>query len=234
MKKLFFLVITLSLALSSCLPAGLQPQPTATPNLEATAAVFSQQTLQARPTQTVAPSVTPVITTPTSTETPTQATSTETQNPALLTLTATLGTGTAAVGNGPSALGTPGTPTITVTGTLPLTKTPSVTPNPALNIATGTPHPQHAGTMPPNLPYGEITLINKSKADAYISLRCVTKDNYVTIIEYPVKGTVTTRAPAGQYTYVLWVGGRQIIGSFGLSKSQDRTITIYKDRVGIR
>ena len=236
MKKLFFLVIVLSLTLSSCLPAALQPQATAVPvsveNLEATADVLSQQTLQALPTQTVVPSNTAVITTPT--ETPTQATPTETQNPILLTLTATLGTGTVAVG-GEASLGTPGTPTVTITGTLPITTTPSITPNPAIvSAATGTAHPQHSGTMPPNLPYGEITLINSSKAEVYISLRCVTKDDYVTIIEYPVKKTVTTSAPAGQYTYVVWVGGRKIVGNFALRNSQDLTINIFKDRVGIK
>lgn len=237
MKKLFFLVTALSLILSSCLPAMLQPQATAAPvlveNLEATAAILSQQTLQALPTQTVVPSNTAVITTPT--ETPTQATPTETQNPILLTLTATLGTGTVAAGSETSLLGTPGTLTVTNTGTLPVTTTPSATPNPAINITiTGTAHPQHSGTMPPNLPYGEITLINNSKAEVYISLRCVTKDDYVTIIEYPVKKIITTNAPAGQYTYVVWVGGRKIVGSFSLGKSQDRTINIYKDRVGIK
>ena len=232
MKKLFFLVTVLSLVLSSCLPAILQPQaapPTPTENLVATADFFSQQTLQALPTQTVVPSITPVITTPTTTETPTQATTpTETQNPVLLTLTATLGTGTVAVGSETSLLGTTGT------AILPITTTPSVTPNPAFSITpTGTAHPQHSGTMPPNLPFGEIKLVNKSKAEVYISLRCVTKDDFVTIIEYPVKGTVITRALAGQYTYVAWVGGRKIVGSFSLGKSQDLTLKIYKDRVEI-
>ena len=239
MKKLFFLVTALGFILSSCLPAMLQPQATAAPvlveNLEATAAILSQQTLQALPTLTLAPSMTmtPVVMTPT--ETPTQATPTETQNPILLTLTATLGTGTVAAGSETPLLGTLGTPTVTITGTLPITITPSVTLNPAISFtSTGTAHPQHSGTMPPNLPYGEITLINSSKAEVYISLRCVTKDDYVTIIEYPVKKIITTNAPAGQYTYVVWVGGRKIVGSFSLGKSQDRTINIYKDRVGIK
>jgi hypothetical protein len=223
MKKLFFLVSALSLTLSSCLPAALQPQATAAPaqNLEATAAIYSQQTLQALPTPTLVPSITPVITTPT--ETPTQATSTETQNPILLTLTATLGTGTAAVGSETTLLGTPGAPTVTITTNPALSTTPAETS-----------YPQYSGTMPPSLPFGEIRLINKSKAEVYISLRCVTKDNYVTIIEYPVKSIVTTRAPAGQYTYVVWVGGRKIVGNFSLAKSEDLTINIYKDRVGIK
>ena len=237
MKKLFFLVTALGFILSSCLPAMLQPQATAAPvlveNLEATAAILSQQTLQALPTQTVVPSNTAVITTPT--ETPTQATPTETQNPILLTLTATLGTGTVAAGSETPLLGTLGTPTVTITGTLPITITPSVTLNPAISFtSTGTAHPQHYGTMPPNLPYGEVTLINKSKAEVYISLQCTTKDGYFTVIEYPVKSIVTTKAPAGKYVYVVWVGGRKIVGNFALGKSQDLTINIYKDRVGIK
>ena len=223
MKKLFFLVTVLSLTLSSCLPAILQPQtavPVPTENLAATADVLSQQTLQALPTPTIAPSITPVIMPPSAVDTPTQqATPTETQNPVLLTLTATLGTGT--------VLGTP--------GTLSFTTTPSITPNPAFSITpAGTAHRLYSGTMPPNLPYGEIRLINKSKAEVYISLRCVTKDNFVTIIEYPVKKTVTANAPAGQYTYVVWVGGNKLVGSFSLGKSEDLTINIFKDRVGIK
>ena len=235
MKKLFFLVTALCLILSACLPAPTQPQATSpAPNLVATADILSQQTLQALPTQTVALSITPVIATPAPSDTPTQATtSTETQNPILLTLTATLGTGTAAISSETSLLGTPGAPT--VTGTLPLTTTPSNTPNPAFSITpTGTPHKQYSGTMPPDLPFGDITLINKAKAEVYISLRCVTKDNYVTIIEYPVKGTITTRAPLGQYTYVTWVGGRKIIGNFSLTSTKDLTIKIYRDRVEIK
>lgn len=226
MKKLFFLVTALCLTLSACLPAPLQPQATSpAPNLEATAAIYSQQTLQALPTQTQVPSMTPVVMAPT--DTPTQATPTGTDNPILLTLTATLGTGTVTA---EEALGAP---TVTITGAL--TTTPSITPNPAFSSTpAGTAHPQHYGTMPPNLPYGEITLINKSKADVYISLQCTTKDGYFTVIEYPVKSIVTTRAPAGKYVYVVWVGGRQIVGNFSLDKSQDLTINIYKDRVGIK
>ncbi len=239
MKRLFFLVTVLSVILSACLPANFLPQATAplpTENLEATAAVLSQQTLQALPTSTVEPSITPVVAPPTIADTPTQAeTPTETQNPILLTLTATLGTGTAPAGADASLTGTPGTSAASVMGTLPFTTTPSATPNPAFSITpTGTAHRQYSGTMPPALPYGEITIINRSKADVYISLRCVTKDDLVTIIEYPVNKIVTAKAPAGQYTYVVWVGGRKIIGSFSLSKSEDLTINIFKDRVGIR
>jgi hypothetical protein len=230
MKKYFFLLTTLSLIASACvLPAAFQlqaatPAPITVADLQKTATVSSQQTLEALPSptlnmvsETISPSNTPRAAT--ATDTPPAIAPTETQNPILQTLTATLGTGTV----------------ISDAQTAAVSIGASSTPNPALTITpTGIAHPLHSGTMPPNLPYGQITLINRSKVEVYISMRCVTKDGYVTIIEYPVRTTVNTDAPAGQYTYVLWVGGRQILGDFGLSKSQELKITIYKDRVQVK
>ena len=222
MKKNIFLVITLSLSLSACLPAFLQPQaiPTASPapisveDLQNTATALAQESLQSLPTPILAPSETPVAVTATNTST--QEVPTETQNPILLTLTATLGAGLAPPENG--------TVTLTVVSTLANNSTPTI----------GTPLPLHSGTMPPNLPYGKITLINRSKVEVYISLRCVTKDGYVTIIEYPVGGMIKANIPAGKYTYVVWVGGRQILGNFAMGKDQNLTIKIFKDRVEIK
>jgi hypothetical protein len=227
MKKYFFLVTTLSLIASACvLPAIFQsqaatPAPITVADLQETATVSSQQTLEALPSptlavvsETIVPSNTSTSKAATATETPT-----ETQNPVLLTLTATLGTGTVMSDAQTAAVSTGA----------------SSTPNPVLTITpTGIARPLHSGTMPPDLPYGQITLVNRSKVEVYISMRCVTKDGYVTIIEYPVRTTVNTNAPAGKYTYVVWVGGRQILGNFGLSKSQELKITIYKDRVQVK
>jgi hypothetical protein len=176
-----------------------------------------EQTLQSLPTPTLAPSDTPVVMTASSTPTQTipAPTPTETQNPTLLTLTATLGTGTVTLSAG-------------TTGT--------ATPNPASGVTpTETNHYQYYGTMPPNLPFGNITLINMSKRDAYISLQCTTKDGYTTIIEYPVGGSrISTKAPAGKYVYVASVGGKKSTGSFKLDQSQDLRIIIYKDRIEIK
>src|SRR3972149_5912101 len=151
MKKASFMLLALCLTLSACIPAVLQtdvasPAPFSEIDLQATAAILVQQTLQSLPSPTLAPSNTAVMLT--ATNTPVQPTQTETQNPILLTLTATLGTGTVMAG-------TPATS--------------AVTPNPALSAAPSeTLHPQHYGTMPPNLPYGQIMLINNSKAEVYI------------------------------------------------------------------
>ncbi|KXK15763.1 MAG: hypothetical protein UZ14_CFX002000350 [Chloroflexi bacterium OLB14] len=230
MKRILFVLLVLSLVMGACLPTSFQSQQPAASatallasDLEATAAVLSQQTLQALPTNTSVPSETPVVVTATNTEVP--ATATETQNPNLLTLTATLGTGTVAVESSTQI-------SSIAVGTLPLTGTPSPTFNPnASATPTIDPQPLFHGTLPPSLPSNDIRIINKAKADAYISLRCETKDGYVTYIEYPVKRSVDFRAPIGQYTYVAWVGGNKMTGSFSLSSDKDLTITLYKNKV---
>ncbi|MBE0681417.1 MAG: hypothetical protein IH589_05850 [Anaerolineales bacterium] len=228
MKKIFALVLLVSVFLSACTPAIFTSAGNLTPlseeDLRATAAILSQQTLQAiLPTETAVPSKTPVVKTPTAT--PIQSTPTETQNPVLLTLTATLGTGTVEPGTEAAAM-----TAAVIAGTLPLTASPAATSN---SSAT-TPHPQFYGTLPPDLPYGSIFLVNKAQVEVYISLRCVTKDDYVTILEYPVKKSIRAKAPAGSYTYVAWVGGREFTGSFSLSAEQDLTINFFKNRIAIK
>jgi hypothetical protein len=232
MKKMFFLVFVLCLFLSACMPASLQPKatspaPASEVDIQATVAISVQQTLQSLPSPTLAPSNTPLVMTATSTLakptlTPTVATiapASTTQSSILPTLTATLGTRTVTL-------------TVGTVGTLPFT----ATINPAFSITpTATNHYQYYGTMPPNLPSGAIWLKNMSKADSYISLQCTTTNGNVTVIEYPVgHSTVKTAAPAGRYIYVAWVGGKKFSGGFKLTKFQELTITMYKDKVQIK
>lgn len=89
------------------------------------------------------------------------------------------------------------------------------------------------GTLPPLVPFAHITLINKAKAEAYISMH-VDLDGSNTVIEYPVTGTTTIRAPLGFYRYVAWVGGREMVGEFRLHNGDDLTITLYKDKIVIK
>jgi len=227
MKRLFFVLSALGLMLNACLPAVSQPQEYPTPfsesDLQATAAVLSQLTLQAVPTNTTLPSETAVINTPS--HTPAQSDATETVNPVLQTLTATLLAGTPAEETQTAITGTP--PADDATGT------PSATAVSSTRGAT-TPQPLSHGTLPPALPAGTISLFNKAQVDVYISLRCVTKDGYVTILEYPVKKNFNTAAPAGNYTYIAWVGGRQFDGSFSLEKDGFITITFFKDKINVK
>jgi hypothetical protein len=221
MKRLSAVLFALSVMLGACLPQGTAtPTPISAEELQATAAILSQQTLQAFPTNSPPPSTTPVVLT--LTQTPILETPTETPNPILLTLTATLGTGTV-----PAEAGT-GIPSSDMTATAGLAFVPGS------SDPTTTPHPQFYGTLPPHLPYGYVTLVNKAEVEVYISLRCVTGSGQVTILEYPVKKRVEATAPSGKYTYVAWVGGRQFTGAFSLSQDGSRTIDIYKDKITIK
>jgi hypothetical protein len=225
MKRISLLVIVLSLMTGACLPAPAQPDAssaTAPPevDLEATAAILSQQTLQALPSFTALPSNTPVVVVETSTETLQNLTGSPTVTMA--------NTGTLVPG---ASTATAGTTVTLVTSTVPAA---SITPNPLMSATlTGTAHPQHYGTMPPYLPFGQITLINKSKAEVYISLQCTTKDGFVSIYETPVSGQTRIKVPAGKYTYVAWVGGRQIVGKFSLGIDGNLKIKIFKDHLEI-
>ena len=224
MKKILILLMVMGLPLSACLPAFLQPLaagPTAlsSGNLEATAGVLIQQTLESLPSATSIPSSTPVVRTATST--PTAVTETATAGAEALTLTATTSS-------------TPGVPQAQTIGALPFTLSPSATPNAGLaGVLTDTPHPQHFGTIPPYLPFGKITLINKSKSDVYISLQCTTNQGFTTILEYPVSGTTDVKAPFGKYTYVAWVGGKKVVGKFTMDDKSDLNIKIFKDHLEI-
>lgn len=213
MKKAFFLLAALSLTLSACAPALFQspaasPAPFFEADLQGTVAAQVAQTIQSMPTPSLAPSATPFVIT---------ATSAPTQTPLPPTPTS-------------SATPVPPTPSA-VTGTVAALPTQGGgTPLPS-----ETPHYQYYGTMPPDLPYGRVAILNLSKRDAYISLQCTTSDGYVTVIEYPVGGSrIGARVPAGYYLYVAWVGGKQMTGNFKLQKSEEAVIKLYQDRVEVK
>jgi hypothetical protein len=112
--------------------------------------------------------------------------------------------------------------------TLPATLVPGqVTASPTLGIRT-------YGTLPPAVPFGHITLINKANAEAYISLQVTMPDGKYSIIEYPEEGRIKIQAPVGSYLYVTWVGGRKMVGEFRLHQNDDMSITLYRDRVVIK
>jgi hypothetical protein len=228
MKKIPVMVVLLALALGACLPSAPQtaantPTPISAEALQATAAILAQQTLESLPTETALPTETPVVVTATETSIP--ETATETANPVLLTLTGTLGTGTPEGGAQAQATLEPST-------LIAATLTTNAASNPL--TPTTTPQPLAYGTLPPAIPSGTILIQNKAEAEAYISLRCVTASGLVSILEYPVKKLVESNAPAGKYTYVAWVGGRQFTGSFSLSKDGVLTITLLRDRITIK
>jgi hypothetical protein len=212
MKKTVFAVVVI-LLIGACLP--LTPAPNPSPNVdvvgtaEANLKTAVVQTLTAQPTFTSAP--------PTDTTTPTitsvvalspTITSSPTIDPTILA-----STGTAAVATG--------------TNLPPTVPSGLATLTPTLGILT-------YGTLPPAVPFSQVTLINKSKTQAYISLQVVTAEGGPTIIEYPVSGQIKIKAPIGQYLYVAWVGGRKMVGEFRLHRDENLSIILYKDRVVIK
>lgn len=221
-KTVVVLASMFALLLSACsqLPA-FGSTPATGPTLNATS-VFGTavaKTLTAQPTLP-AVSVTDTATLPVMVESPTTL-PTDTQvvipvqsstSPAAnLTMTPATATGPA------PAIGTS-------TATLASNQ---VTASPTLGIRT-------YGTLPPEVPFASVILINKAKAEAYISLQVTMPDGKYSIIEYPVEGTIKIKAPIGQYLYVAWVGGNKMVGNFRLHDNEDAVITLYKDRVTIK
>lgn len=230
MKKIVILTIAILLFASSCLPAPATDVPLPAVDLEATAAVFVQQTLDALPTITTAPTNTPVVINETATSVPSET-------PTVQIETATADQ-TLTAGTGVTPTGTLTTLTTTVTSTQltnpgTITATLTFTPNAGAS-ATQTLHSRFYGTLPPDLPYNGIELINKSKAEAYISLQVTTAGGYTTILEYPVGKLFSIQAPIGKYKYVAWVGGNKLQGSFVLDGSNELRITMFKDRIEIK
>lgn len=215
MKRIAALVLATACVLSACIPLSFPGQATVAPPVDAQAteaalaATLAAGTLNALPTPTMLTATFTLLPVATDTGLPT-ATGAASQT---LTLD----------------------PNLTATNTIAVSPTATV-PTVAQTDPTGTEtlHPRFFGTLPPALPSGTIGLINRAKVDVYVSLQCKTIDGYTTIIEYPVRGRFQVSAPAGRYTYVAWVGGRQFQGSFHLGKGEELSITFNRDKITIK
>lgn len=221
MKKFTVLALLCSLALGSCqaisFPTSPAPSVDSQGTMNAIVQTSNAQTLAAQPSPTTAPptaTVTPLL----AEASPTTVTDTPTIDPLATFLTTTPATAT----SGPTATGLAPTATFTATAA-----SSQLTEIPTLAIRT-------YGTLPPlNRPYTDITIFNRSRAEAYISLQIVTDQGY-TIIEYPVKKVVKINIPTGSYTYVVWVGGRQFVGYFQAPQGSEPVISIYKDKIVVK
>jgi hypothetical protein len=177
--------------------------------------------IPANPTQPViveSPTVAPTQTdTPLPTETSAPPTETFTSTPDVL-LNPTI------TPIPPENLTTPATATVVavIDTTTAVSFPSSATPSPTLGVLT-------YGTLPPAVPYNTIRMLNKSQAEAYISLQ--QQDGAEAILEYPVKGQMSVDIPLGQYIYVAWVGGKKMTGSFNIGQFDTVYIFLYKDRI---
>jgi hypothetical protein len=203
MKKIV-LVTFAALLITGC---GLFP----TPAVPTEPLILESPTAAPTETQTALPTETPVPVTETFTSTPEPL-----LNPTITLLPAedlTAATASATV----EAVGVP-TNTPTAISSFPS----SVTPTPTNGILT-------YGTLPPAVPFNTITLWNRSKVEAYISLQ--QQDGKQAIIEYPVRGQISVDIPLGSYLYVAWVGGNKMTGSFKIDRSDSLTIVLFKDKI---
>ena len=232
-KTVIVLVSVLALVVGACsqIP-GLTPTPGTGPTVDPDSLFQTAvaQTLTARATlpsgsvteTATAPVASPVLSsTDTATSVP-SATLPVTDTPASTVPTDTPVAGLTATSNLPTATGIPAN--VTPSATLAVGQ---VTPIWTLAIRT-------YGTLPPEVPFNIITLVNKAKTEAYISLQVTMPDGNYSIIEYPVEGRIKIKAPVGSYLYVAWVGGRKMVGEFRMGHNEDVTITLYRDRVAVQ
>jgi hypothetical protein len=228
MKRLLVFITLLAVFASSCsfLQTGLSPvsEVDTQATIDSVVRTSAEETLAAQPSPTTVPptaTVTPVVAvsslTAQATTTATEAAPSSTpltplpSSTSAPNLTTTPVTATSGPGDNPTATkAAPGSLTVTPTAGILL-----------------------YGTLPPAVPSAKITVVNKSRAQAYISLQNYPPDRDAAYLEYPVRTQVKVDAPLGYYVYVVWVGGRKIVGEFTLHKDDDLTITIYKDKVEI-
>jgi hypothetical protein len=128
-------------------------------------------------------------------------------------------------------------PTLTVAASLPVATTSTgsgATSFPTPPDATATPgETLSLDKLPPGTVYKSVRIQNQSHSQMDVSLHCTTIHGLHTVLEYNNVRNLTTQAPEGDYIYVLYVGGRQMSGSFSLLHVPAVTITVYADRVAI-
>jgi hypothetical protein len=219
MKKILIPILLLMMVVTgACLPAPAPedsaPQVDMQATIDAIVRIAAAQTLAAQASPTTAPpmdSPTAVIEPSSTPDVNNGPSVTPLPNLTTTPVTATSGTEIAT--------------TISATATLVPSGNPTLTPT--LGIL-------KYGTLPPAVPSADITLVNRSKAQAYISLQNHPKNREIAILEYPVVKQVSVKAPLGYYLYVVWVGGRKIVGEFVLHDGDDLKIIIYKDKVVVQ
>lgn len=235
MKRLLVFITLLAVFAGSCSFFDLGQNPAVEIDTQATIDAIVRKS--AEETAAAQPTPTPVLATQTST--PVMAVSSPTlEATATATATATAvdssSTPESSSTPAPSSTSAPNLTTTPVTATSGPGDNPTATKAaPGSLTVTPTLGVLLYGTLPPAVPSAKITVVNKSRAQAYISLQNYPPDGPAAFLEYPVRNQVKVDAPLGYYVYVVWVGGRQITGSFSLHKDDDLTITIFKDKVEI-
>ena len=228
-RHLITLGLILAFALSACMP-GI---PLVSPNQSqattiALAGTQAAYTLAALPTLTLPPSNTPLptftlTTAPTATKAPTKA-----ATATLATSTASgtqAATGTQLTSASLTQAGGSATSTLTVTGTA---ATPAGT---ATITRTPTPGVLLWGTVPPEVPWGRVHLINGTSDMVYISFHCTLENGLTSYLEFPVYSRLTVSIPAALCHYVAWVKGKEFTGDIRIKKLLEYTFTFKNQKI---
>jgi len=88
-------------------------------------------------------------------------------------------------------------------------------------------------TLPPAVASSDITLINKSSSQAYISLRGTSHEGKYAVIEYPVVERMEIKAPIGSCLCAAWLGGKRMAGNLSLHGNEELSITLSRDKVDV-
>lgn len=211
MKK-FILGLLAVLLLGACLPISIPGFPTPTTDIQPTSDSA---------TETPPPPLTPTPVIVSNTDTPLPPSPANTD---VIVLAPSVTPATDLTTTPATSTDLPANPASTNTATF-VPGQPTLTPT--LGILT-------YGTLPPLVPFNTITVWNRSKTQAYISLQVTLNDGRYAILEYPVEGQINIKAPIGTYVYVAWVGGNKMVGGFKLSSTDSLTIILYKDKVVLK
>lgn len=226
-RRFFFVALALFMSLSACMP-GLSPISASDAQATTVALARTQaaQTLISLPSPTILPTNTPL---PTSTQT---AAPTATPAPSETTTAAPNTTGTAS----PQATSTMGT--ASVTGTVTASTATAATATVTATISgtftatnTPTPGPLLWGTVPPEVPFGFVTLKNLTNDMVYISFHCTLQSGLTSYLEFPVYSTLKVKIPSGPCHYVAWVKGQQFTGDIHIKKYEEYTFTFKPKKV---
>lgn len=214
-RRIAFILLVVAVTLSACsglpqISAG-DSQATSVAGARTAAAL----TLMAQPTMTLPPSNTPLpafthTVAPSATPGPTQ-----TASPA----PDAIGTASASATSTLAGAASGATSSPTATGTLSGTAT--ITPSPTLG-------PLLFGTIPPEVPYGYVTLVNLSNRMVYISFHCTLENGQLSYLEYPVYDHVKVKIPVGPCHYVAVIKGEPFSGDIHIKKFVEYTFTFRR------
>lgn len=228
-RHLIILGLILTFALSACMPGV----PLVSPNQSqattiALAGTQAAYTLAALPTLTLPPSNTPLptvtpATSPTETMAPTLAATTVSATSTTSGTQAATGTQATSASLTQAGSCATSTPTIACTSATPAgTATITRTPTPGVLLW---------GTVPPEVPYGRVHLINGTSDMVYISFHCTLENGLTSYLEFPVYSKLVVSIPATFCHYVAWVKGKQFTGDIRIKKLLEYTFTFKNQKI---